>query len=41
MVSCAGEVRNLDFDAEAEAPIFWLPDTKRQLTGKDFDAGKD
>ena len=41
MVSCAGEVRNLDFDAEAEAPIFWPPDAKDQLIGKDFDAGKD
>ena len=28
-------------DAEAEAPIFWPPDAKRQLTGKDADAGKD
>ena len=27
-------------DAEAEAPILWLPDTKRQLVGKDPDAGK-
>ena len=27
-------------DAEAEAPILWLPDTKIQLTGKDSDAGK-
>ena len=28
-------------DAEAEAPIFWPPDAKNQLTGKDPDAGKD
>ena len=28
-------------DAEAEAPIFWPPDAKSQLTGKDPDAGKD
>ena len=28
-------------DAEAEAPILWLPDAKSQLIGKDHDAGKD
>ena len=28
-------------DAEAEAPILWLPDAKSQLTGKDLDAGRD
>ena len=28
-------------DAEAEAPIFWSPDEKSRLTGKDSDAGKD
>ena len=28
-------------DAEAEAPIFWPPDGKSQLTGKDPDAGTD
>ena len=28
-------------DAEAEAPIFWPPDEKSQLIGKDPDAGKD
>ena len=28
-------------DAEAEALILWPPDAKRQLTGKDPDAGKD
>ena len=28
-------------DADAEAPIFWPPDARSQLTGKDADAGKD
>ena len=28
-------------DAEAEAPVLWLPDLKSQLIGKDPDAGKD
>ena len=28
-------------DAEADAPIIWLPDVKSQLIGKDPDAGKD
>ena len=28
-------------DAEAEAPIFWLPDVKSWLIRKDSDAGKD
>ena len=28
-------------EAEAEAPIFWPPDLKTQLTGKNPDAGKD
>ena len=28
-------------DTEAEAPIFWSPDAKSQLTGKDPDAGDD
>ena len=28
-------------DAEAEAPILWLPDAKSQLLGKDPDTGKD
>ena len=28
-------------DAEAEAPILWLPDAKSRLIGKDPDAGKD
>ena len=27
-------------DAEAEAPILWLPDAKSQLIGKDLDDGK-
>ena len=27
-------------DVEAEIPILWPPDVKRQLTGKDLDAGK-
>ena len=28
-------------DFEAETPIFWPPDAKSQLIGKDPDAGKD
>ena len=28
-------------DAEAEAPILWLPDLKSQFPGKDPDAGKE
>jgi len=28
-------------DAEAEAPMVWPPDVKKQLIGKDPDAGKD
>ena len=28
-------------DAEVESPIFWPPDLKNRLTGKDPDAGKD
>ena len=28
-------------DAEAEAPILWLPDANSQLTGKDPDTRKD
>ena len=28
-------------DAEAEAPVFWPPDAKSQLIGKDPDAGRD
>ena len=28
-------------DAEAEAPVLWLPDAKSWLIGKDLDFGKD
>ena len=28
-------------DAEAEAPLLWLPDVKSQLIRKDPDSGKD
>ena len=28
-------------EAEAETPVFWPPDAKRWLIGKDLDAGKD
>ena len=28
-------------DAETEAPILWLPDSKTRLTRKDLVAGKD
>ena len=35
-IQCIGRT-----DVEAEAPILWPPDVKRQLTGKDPDAGKD
>ena len=28
-------------DADAETPMFWPPDEKSQLIGKDPDAGKD
>ena len=28
-------------DAKAETPIFWSPDVKSQLIGKEPDAGKD
>ena len=28
-------------DAEAETPIFWPPDMKNRLIGKDPDAGTD
>ena len=34
-------VFNWRSDAEAEAPILWLPDVKNGLIGKDPDAGKD
>ena len=32
---------NPEFSLEGEAPIFWPPDTKSWLSGKDSDAGKD
>ena len=35
------KIGRTDADAEAEPPIFWPPDEKRQLIGKDSDAGKD
>jgi len=28
-------------DVEAETPILWPPDAKKQLIGKDPDAGRD
>ena len=28
-------------DVGAEAPVFWPPDVKNWITGKDLDAGKD
>ena len=28
-------------DAEAETPLLWPPDAKKQLIGKDLNAGKD
>ena len=28
-------------DTEVEVPVFWLPDVKSRLLGKDSDAGKD
>ena len=34
-------LKEIRTDAEAEAPIFWPPDAKSQLTEKDPDAGKD
>ena len=34
-------VNNGRTDAEVEAPIFWPPDAKSQLTGKDPVVGKD
>ena len=30
-----------EYSLEAETPVLWPPDAKRQLTGKDPDAGKD
>ena len=35
------QLEGLIAEAEAEAPILWLPDGKGQLIGKDPDAGKD
>ena len=32
---------NPEYSLEAEAPTLWPPNVKRQLTGKDPDAGKD
>ena len=43
-VNCKGNQPSIFIgrtDAEAEAPILWLPDVKRQLTGKDPDVEKD
>ena len=34
-------IGSTDADAEAEAPVFWPPDAKSWLTGKDSDTGKD
>ena len=34
-------LKELRTDAEAEAPIFWPPDAKSQLIGKDPGAGRD
>ena len=34
-------IGNTDTNVEAEAPIFWLPDAKGWLLGKDLDAEKD
>ena len=28
-------------DTEVETPVFWPPDAKTLLTGKDLDSGKD
>ena len=36
-----GSNREFINNVDAEAPILWPPDTKRQLTGKEPDAGKD
>ena len=32
---------NERIDAEAEVPLFWPPDVKSRLIGKDPDTGKD
>ena len=36
-----GSNREFINNMDAEAPIFWPPDTKRQLIGKDPDTEKD
>ena len=36
-----GPNRELINNMDAEAPVLWPPNMKRQLTGKDPDAGKD
>ena len=44
LVNSKGNQRRISIgrtNAEAEAPIFWQPYVKSQLTGKDPDAGKD
>ena len=33
-------LKEIRIDAEAEAPIFWPPDAKSQLIGKEPNAGK-
>ena len=38
---CSQGSGQIDCHAEAEAPIFWPPDAKSQLTGKHPDVGKD
>ena len=35
------EIKPVKTVTKAEAPILWPPDAKRQLIGKDPDAGKD
>ena len=34
-------IASILLNAEAESPIFWPPDAKNWLIGKDPDAGKD
>ena len=34
-------LKEIRTDAEAEAPIFWPPDAKSQLIGKEPNSGKD
>ena len=33
-------IGRIDAEAEAEAPVFWTPDAKSQLIGKNPNAGK-